>query len=1331
MKTKLLLLLLLLNFSIYAQTPNVPTYVPKDGLLSYFPFNGNATDVTGSGSTATPKDLTLTSDRFGISNSAYSFNGTSSNIEANIVDYPLKGGSRTLTGWFKATDIITSKESDFCLLSFGNTSDPNYWFKISFSKNGYLNIQLDAKTFQSPENYFNNQWTFYAMVFNDDTNTFSLYINNVLKLTGIADLYTNGSNTLFRIGKNKSNNYFEGTIDDIGIWNRMLTQEEITNLYNAKNQKPFYTLIPDINFENRLISLGIDSGIPDGEVLTENIKSIISLDISSNSITNLAGIQDFTLLTNLNVSGNQLKELDLTANKKLQILNCANSGNLTFVNIQNGNNNILTSVNFKNNPKLTCIQVDDVSYANTNWSNSKDAASNFSLNCNPTTSIPDRNFEKKLISLGIDSGIPDGKILTSKISSLTQLDVSYSFISDLTGIQDFTSLTSLSCIENQLTNLDISKNIALTSLDCNHNQLTNLDVSKNIVLTSLDCNHNQLTTLNTSTNTALTNLVCHSNKLRNLDITNNVALKSLNCNSNLLIDLKTSKNIALTNLICYYNNLTNLDVSSNIALTNFDCNSNQIISLDVSKNTVLKFFNFSANKLTSLNLKNGNNTNFNNTNYTVDNPQLTCIQVDDVAYSNANWSNYKDATASFSTSCNALVYTLIPDVNFENKLIALNIDSGVPDGKVLTSAISGVTTLDLDNSSISDLTGIGDFTALTILYCSANNLTTIDVSKNKALESLTVSRNKLSSLDLTSNTNLMSIECGTNQLRELNTTKNPELTTISCATNKLTSINVSQNPALINLTVADNKITTLDLSNNPVLNVLFCSNNLLQDLNVTKNPRLLALQCQNNQIINLDISKNIMLSNFKCNDNNLSFLSLKNGVNTKLNVIELKNNPNLTCIEVDDVAYSNTNWSGKKDATATFNINCSQEYTLIPDANFEERLIMLGIDKDGKNGKVLNTSISKIDHLYVGKYSIKDLTGISGFTSLRGLRVSENELTSLDLSKNTLLDTLDCSKNKLRTLNLKNGNNKNFYSNRSNFSDNPDLTCIQVDDVAYSNANWATIKDASATFDTNCPIEYVTLPDSNFEQKLIDLGIDTDGLNGKITITDVSFITSLDLSNTNIKDLTGIENFTSLTALDFSNNQITNIDLSKNILLETLNASSNQITTLDLSKNVNLRIVYIVNNPLISLNLRNGNNKNFVLPVETGKKSVSLYTSFLGLTNLGCIQVDDADYSNANWSKIKEANTTYSNTCKSLGIEDNTFDKVAIYPNPTKGEVNISNIKVEKATVYNSLGQLVRTFILDSSNSNNTINLSGLPKGVYYIYLINQDAASAKKIIVE
>ena len=85
-------------------------------------------------------------------------------------------------------------------------------------------------------------------------------------------------------------------------------------------------------------------------------------------------------------------------------------------------------------------------------------------------------------------------------------------ISDLTGIEAFTALTSLNCGFNKLTSLDVSKNTALTYLGCSDNQLKSLDVSKNTALTYLGCSVNQLISLNVSKNTALTQLNCEDNQ---------------------------------------------------------------------------------------------------------------------------------------------------------------------------------------------------------------------------------------------------------------------------------------------------------------------------------------------------------------------------------------------------------------------------------------------------------------------------------------------------------------------------------------------------------------------------------------------------------------------------------------------------------------------------------------------------------------------------------------------------------------------------------------------------------------------------------------------------
>ena len=203
--------------------------------------------------------------------------------------------------------------------------------------------------------------------------------------------------------------------------------------------------------------------------------------------------------------------------------------------------------------------------------------------------------------------------------------------------------------------------------------------------------------------------------------------------------------------------------------------------------------------------------------------------------------------------------TAIPDSNFEQALINLGYDTVPINGSVLTSNISGVTYLDVFNKNISDLTGIADFTALTYLYCGGNLLTSLDVTQNTALTSLGSTGNQLTSIDVTQNTALTDLYCGGNQLTSIDVTQNTALTYLYCAENQLTSLDVTQNTALT------------------------------------------GLYCEGNQLM--------------C-------LNMKNGNNSNFIQINITNNPNLNCIEVDDVAYSNANWSSFIDAQTSFSTSC-------------------------------------------------------------------------------------------------------------------------------------------------------------------------------------------------------------------------------------------------------------------------------------------------------------------------------------------------------------------------------------------------------------------------
>ena len=212
--------------------------------------------------------------------------------------------------------------------------------------------------------------------------------------------------------------------------------------------------------------------------------------------------------------------------------------------------------------------------------------------------FPDENFRAYILK-NIDKD-GDGYLSETEIEETTSITCRDRSISSLKGIECFAALEYLYCSENNLTQLDVSKNTALEDLDCSGNNLTQLDVSKNTALEDLDCSGNNLTQLDVSKNTALEDLDCSGNNLTQLDVSKNTALEALYCSENNLTQLDVSKNTALAILYCSENNLTQLDVSKNIYLSCLICSENNLTQLDVSKNTALEDLDCSGNNLTQL-----------------------------------------------------------------------------------------------------------------------------------------------------------------------------------------------------------------------------------------------------------------------------------------------------------------------------------------------------------------------------------------------------------------------------------------------------------------------------------------------------------------------------------------------------------------------------------------------------------------------------------------------------------------------------------------------------------------------------------------------------------
>lgn len=166
------------------------------------------------------------------------------------------------------------------------------------------------------------------------------------------------------------------------------------------------------------------------------------------------------------------------------------------------------------------------------------------------------------------TGIPTpGRIFCSDVAWRTSLDVSGRNITSLAGIEHFQNLAYLDAMDNQLTALDVSNNLALTILNVEFNQLPTIDISNNTALTSLILWSNQLTNLDVSNNTSLIMLDAGMNQLRSLDVSNNPKLEMIWLPWNQLTTLNISNNPALQRVSIANNLLSSLNIEQNILLT--------------------------------------------------------------------------------------------------------------------------------------------------------------------------------------------------------------------------------------------------------------------------------------------------------------------------------------------------------------------------------------------------------------------------------------------------------------------------------------------------------------------------------------------------------------------------------------------------------------------------------------------------------------------------------------------------------------------------------------------------------------------------------------------
>ena len=227
---KNLLMIAIATFGLAAiSMAQVPSYVPTNGLVGWWPFTGNANDESSNGNNGTVNGATLTTDRNGITNSAFTFDGVNDNINPLQNNLPLGTTARTISVWFQRIG------TGGCLFSYGSANTSNAYM-IAIGANIIANQGWTSPDF-GVYPIIDNLWHNVVCTF-DGLNATIYFDNSNLGNTPMTGLNTIGGSFYFGTRVLNDMDFFNGNIDDIGIWNRVLTQQEITNLYNSTVPPP-------------------------------------------------------------------------------------------------------------------------------------------------------------------------------------------------------------------------------------------------------------------------------------------------------------------------------------------------------------------------------------------------------------------------------------------------------------------------------------------------------------------------------------------------------------------------------------------------------------------------------------------------------------------------------------------------------------------------------------------------------------------------------------------------------------------------------------------------------------------------------------------------------------------------------------------------------------------------------------------------------------------------------------------------------------------------------------------------------------------------------------
>ena len=514
------------------------------------------------------------------------------------------------------------------------------------------------------------------------------------------------------------------------------------------------------------------------------------------------------------------------------------------------------------------------------------------------TSIPDPVFEQLLINQGIDSDHTiNGHILTDDAHNATRLNIhaittnnNIDVVNDITGLQDFINLHYLDMSSAYINYLDLSNNVQIdTLLVSDMFMLDSINTRQNVNLKYLKLSHlkfgyTNYTKIDLSQNTQLEFLDCREASLNQLDISTLTNLHTL----------LAGNPVYFADNLLYFNNITTLDLTHNPNLEFLMIENTGLQNINFPQNSQLKTIYIRKQNITGFSADGLNllETLFLNFQENLQNIDLT------------------DAVNLKNLYINKCNLNTLPDLSHNLQLEVLYLGSNIDNDPVL----------DAYPDNHFQVMDFHDNPNLKTLTAKNVDLHQIDLSQNHNLESINLSFNQsLSDIDLSNNINLKTLFISHCNLSNIDVTNNINLEFLilgqnvtyapfkSYTSNHIQNIDITLNHKLKGLAIDDNEITNIDMQNNQLLEGFLCSNNPINDIDLSLAPNLQHVVITNNP--------------------NLQTIKLKNQHNADIITAKLYNNPNLSCIEVDDAATAITgtgiysNW--EVDNYAVFSDDCS------------------------------------------------------------------------------------------------------------------------------------------------------------------------------------------------------------------------------------------------------------------------------------------------------------------------------------------------------------------------------------------------------------------------